>query len=306
MGWYPDPAGSDRERYWDGSRWTRNLRTPPEPPKSRKPRSSTLPESLEPIRRRQAGERPEPRIVQRRSANRPDDPAKGSPQRSAGEHRPSQEETSQPHQREQSQQPQQRNPYDAYRPQRSAGRIEATTSDGAPLAGWWWRVLSTLIDEMIIWVLVSILMRSQFHAYFAALNKLMVEYGSSMQVFAALRNNPDLLSSAGLTGPASTLLLSSIVAQAIYQFIMLVAFSGSLGQLIAGLRVVEVGRGQQHRHLRWWRAAVRAASWGVVAVLNMYLGMLTVLSYLMPLFQRRRQTIHDLAGGTQVIRLSRN
>ena len=31
MGWYPDPAGSEQERYWDGERWTRNLRNPPDP-----------------------------------------------------------------------------------------------------------------------------------------------------------------------------------------------------------------------------------------------------------------------------------
>ena len=31
MGWYPDPAGSGQERYWDGSAWTANLRPAPPP-----------------------------------------------------------------------------------------------------------------------------------------------------------------------------------------------------------------------------------------------------------------------------------
>lgn len=31
-GWYDDPAGSPQERYWEGTRWTRNLRDRPEVP----------------------------------------------------------------------------------------------------------------------------------------------------------------------------------------------------------------------------------------------------------------------------------
>ena len=31
MGWYPDPTDPDQERYWEGSRWTHNVREPVEP-----------------------------------------------------------------------------------------------------------------------------------------------------------------------------------------------------------------------------------------------------------------------------------
>lgn len=53
MGWYPDPAGSGEERYWDGSAWTANLRptasspmpaSPPMPDASR-PTSPAIPQN---------------------------------------------------------------------------------------------------------------------------------------------------------------------------------------------------------------------------------------------------------------------
>ncbi len=31
-GWYPDPAGGEGKRWWDGRAWTAHLQAPPEPP----------------------------------------------------------------------------------------------------------------------------------------------------------------------------------------------------------------------------------------------------------------------------------
>lgn len=309
MGWYPDPAGSAKERYWDGTRWTRNLRNPPEPPRSHRSHQNGLPESLEPIRRRHSAEEPRRKVVQRRSAHSagssnpaassdPAGPADSGSYRGSGT--PSQPDPGQI-------QPQSGNPYEAYRqPQRAASRTDTTTSDGVPLAGWWWRVLSTIIDQTIVWTLVAVLLRSQLNAYLEAAQRLAVQYGSVSRLLEVARTNPNAVVSAELTEALSTLVFAAIIFQAAYQFVMLALFSASVGQLISGLRVVEVGHGRQHRRLKPWRAGLRAAAWGLVAVLNSFIGMLTVVSYLLPLFQRRRQTIHDLVGGTQVIRLSRD
>ena len=44
MGWYPDPAGSGEERYWDGSAWTANLRPVSPPPMT----APTFPDAARP------------------------------------------------------------------------------------------------------------------------------------------------------------------------------------------------------------------------------------------------------------------
>ncbi|MBD4445965.1 RDD family protein, partial [Xanthomonas citri pv. citri] len=33
-----------------------------------------------------------------------------------------------------------------------------STADGVPLAGWWWRVLSTIIDAVLVWIVVGLTM----------------------------------------------------------------------------------------------------------------------------------------------------
>lgn len=35
-GWYPDPAGSGRQRYFDGTNWTEHFHAPPPPPAAKK------------------------------------------------------------------------------------------------------------------------------------------------------------------------------------------------------------------------------------------------------------------------------
>lgn len=270
MGWYPDPGGSEKERYWDGSRWTRNLRAPREietvaDQHDRRPGS--LRQTANPLPTGDAGARHQ--VVQRRSADAP----RAAPASRHPEQQPDSRRT-----------------------------VEARTGDGMPLAGWWWRVLSTIIDAALVWIVVAVVLRDQFTLFLTRSMQLSAESMNSYgAMYEAVARDQELVS-------ASTAIVSgAIIGQALYQFIMLVICSASIGQLICRLRVVEADHGQEHRRLRWGRALLRSAVWGAVEYVSQTtLGFLGLFSYLMPLWQRRRQTIHDIVGGTQVIRLPRD
>lgn len=253
MGWYPDPAGSDQERYWDGERWTRNLRNPPEP----EPRHVTghVPETLAPVSRV------------------PSSPRQTTAAPRHGEVAP---------------------------PRNKWG----TTADGVPLAGWWWRALSTVIDFVLMWAVVGITMHEKIASIMASYQAFLDE---SMRRISAGASPSDVittqsLSDAGFVYDMTNLVGAVIIAQAIYQFIMLATCAGSVGQLVCGLRVVTTNQGKDHRRLVWWRALVRATAWACVEIGNQVIVLLTPFSYLMPLWQRSRQTIHDAIAGTQVVR----
>ena len=253
MGWYPDPAGSDQERYWDGERWTRTLRNPPDP----QPRHGVghVPETLAPVSQVPSSPRPGAATPRRGTADR------------------------------------------------SRSRWGSTT-DGVPLAGGWWRALSTVIDAALVWVVVGLTMHEKVAGIF---NGYQTFLANSMRAINAGASPSDVITTqslmrAGFVDDLSNLVGAVIISQAIYQFIMLAACAGSVGQLMCGLRVVPLNKGKEDHRLVWWRALIRATVWACVEIGNQVILLLAPFSYLMPLWQRSRQTIHDAVAGTQVVR----
>ena len=112
-----------------------------------------------------------------------------------------------------------------------------STEDGFELAGWWRRVAATIIDFVIIAVVV---MASLNHEVTDAAH----EYARFMQwandQVAAGKTptlNPQQIASQfHFIDPMTTLITAYVIAQAVYQFIMLSACAASVGQLVMRMR----------------------------------------------------------------------
>lgn len=183
----------------------------------------------------------------------------------------------------------------------TSGRAQAAaTADGVPLAGWWWRVLATLVDGLITSTAVAILGFSIYRSMVEALS------GYLDSVFAAARAgaaappqiNPNDLISAGDQALLAGLTLAVGLA---YQVIFLRRRSATPGKILCGLRVVPVDQGRATGPLGWNAIIARSAIW-VLPSINTFLGIFRLVDVLFPLFQPKRQALHDLAARTQVVR----
>lgn len=183
----------------------------------------------------------------------------------------------------------------------ATGRAQAArTADGVTLAGWWWRVLATVVDTLITSAVITALgfplYRSMIEALSAYFNAA-VEAGSTGAPPPPSPTPGELISS----GNQALLVALTLAVGLAYQMIFLRWKSATPGKIICGLRVVPVDQGRRAGPLGWNSIAVRAAVW-VLPGLHVLLAIFQLVDVLFPLFQRKRQALHDLAARTQVVR----
>jgi uncharacterized RDD family membrane protein YckC len=175
----------------------------------------------------------------------------------------------------------------------------ALTADGVPLAGWWWRVLASLLDGVFGGIISSLVslpllvpLLGRFSAYFA----------QAMEAAQQGRSQPppspnDLL-------PVADQLLLALIAVSVsflYQVLFLRWKSATPGKLICGLRVVPVDQGRAREQLGWRSVIARAVVWAAPG-LNTLLSLVRLADVLLPLWHPKRQALHDLAARTQVVK----
>ena len=226
-GWYPDPAGSGGERYWDGGTWSQVTR-----------------------------------------------PAGGM----SGGYAPQQGQAT-------------ASPYagGGYGPGYGAAMPRQPA-----LAGFWWRVLASILDSVILWIPLS----------FVQSLVLGGEVQSAFEVWLTdwldrqMRGETEI---PPFPAPVLQAFVLAVVAFMIvliaYRTIMVAVRGATLGQSITGLRVVPAGS-PLGTIPSWGTSAVRA----VTAVIFQQIPLLGLADPLTMLFTAKKQTLHDIIARTVVIK----
>ena len=180
----------------------------------------------------------------------------------------------------------------------AAAGIFARPAHRRPSAGWWWRVLSTVIDGLILSAVGAIVLAP---IYLRLVREMSEAFGAIVRAAQAGQPQPQL-NAGDLLSASDQLAITSVTLalQMIYLLTFLRWKAATPGQLVCGLKVVPVDVGLARAPLPWPVILLRSAIW----VLPGALGVLVVfklIDALFPLWHPKRQTLHDLAAHTQVV-----
>lgn len=267
--WYPDPAGSPQERYWDGTGWTGNLRdrvdTPPIP-------TPATPTAATP-----------------QAAN----PWQSAPANQAGY---------------QGQQPWSgsgylpgQTPNASYPPGQQFPGGPVYQNQAAPpwsaqrqgLAGWWRRVFAYLLDMLIAGVIINLVMSP----FSASANQAVQVLSDDVQN-GSITTNSELWQVLNSTGLLRWMILSvsvSIILRAVYFAVQWRLSGSSIGQRILSVKVVSAS--DPAAQLSWKQAIIRAFTLEILFAIPL----VGIIAAFIPLGSKMRQGLHDMAARTLVV-----
>ncbi|MGH3366361.1 MAG: RDD family protein [Nocardioidaceae bacterium] len=180
--------------------------------------------------------------------------------------------------------------------------VPPTTPDGQFLAGWWQRVWAYLIDAIITGVIGGVLAAPWWGDVSRAFGDFIdqvvrdAEAGRPMTDTAALEQ--------AIAGPLLTIALINLAVGFVYHVGFLMALQATPGKLLLGLRV----RLRDRPELPLWSVLLRWDSQFGYTILNLSLILGSVLwiygllDVLWPLWDGKKQAIHDKVARTNVVR----
>ncbi len=266
-GWYDDPSNPDMLRYWDGVTWTNHTA----PKKSPTASQSTI--------GRAYGADPGGDATGAAAPTAPGAPSPTTPTPQGGW--------------QQGQQPYQQSPYQQA-PQYTAPGPGAqwlynvkTTADGVPLASWGKRFAAWLIDGVILLIGSLILTRIVAPDFTDTFQRFM-DVAATQDQAAMERMVSDLTSQSLRIG------ISSWIFVSVYCVAFWTTVAQTPGKMALGISVRRVS---EPGPLPLGTAALRR----LVPLAGQFVGILTLIDYLWPLWDDKRQALHDKVASTQVV-----
>ena len=184
------------------------------------------------------------------------------------------------------------------------GKPPATTPDGVPLAGWWHRVGAYLIDSVILITIGMLLalpwVRDLIEVYTDLLDQVLadVEAGRQTDVssFDVQRE---------VWRPLAIIAVINLLVGFVYHVGFLMWRQATPGKLMTGLRVRrrdEPGPMPFTTVLLRWASQFGVQILGIVPLVGSAVGLYNILDVLRPLWDDKRQAVHDKIARTNVVR----
>lgn len=236
-GWYPDPAGSGGQRYWDGGTWSAVTR---------------------PVNNMPQGYAAQQGQGTAQSQYSPSQTPQGvAPGQNYGQMPPGQYMSAQP-----------------------------------VLAGFWWRVLAFILDNLILLLPFTLLQTLVAGEAVESLTLWLTDWILATSGGGVAPPVPE-----GVLGALGLYTLLSLAATIAYRTVLVTKMGGTLGQLITGLRVVPEGAPLDTRP-EWGISALRATT----SVVFWQIPVLNLVDVLIMLGSTKKQTLHDRIARTIVIK----
>lgn len=183
--------------------------------------------------------------------------------------------------------------------------LVATTPDGQRLAGWWQRVGAYVVDLLLLTPLVFLLSWPWMAEIVSAYGEVFREAMDASRTGGQAPDQAALL--AEIAGPMLMVTLVGLAVNFVYNVGFLRWKAATPGKLALGLRVRlrEVPGPLSWRTvlLRWLGQNWYAAASGV-PVLGSLLSVYPLLDVLWPLWDSKKQALHDKVAKTNVVRVS--
>jgi uncharacterized RDD family membrane protein YckC len=309
-GWYPDPAprqpgAPQGQRWWDGQQWTEHVH----PAQPGQPQQQPQPEQQQPQEPEQTAPYPAG-YGQQQPGGYPGQYASHygqQPSAYPGQYGQSAAEAQQASQMPAAYPGQSPQPYPSAPPTSAYSMETPTTPDGEPLSGWWARVGAYVIDWFIRGIITGAI------GFQAERHIATVASAWFHRAMTVTQNNGTLPDTSGLTSQiAGAALVIAAIALGV-RFVYNVGFlkwkQATPGMLALGLRVrlrERPGPLSWATVLKRWITQFWGAIVRFVPLLGSVIGFIWwIVDDLWPLWDDKRQALHDKAAATNVVRVRR-
>ncbi len=185
----------------------------------------------------------------------------------------------------------------------AAANQRHATPDGQALSGWWRRVAAVVIDSLVVGLVTTAVgwtwVTEIAHAYSVFFGLV----GESVRTGATMPDSSVLATA--VAGPMTTLALVAWSVQLVYNVGFLKAFAATPGKMVLG---IEVRLRERPGVLSWgtvlarWLAQNIGALLALVPVVGALGSLYGLLDVLWPLWDGKRQALHDKVARTNVVR----